>query len=70
MNNGWKKKWIYAMYKGEELLCIGTRDEICEKMNIKPDTFHYYRTKTYKNLNKRRKEYSKGRRTIVRLEDD
>ena len=48
MNKGWKKKWEYAMYKGDELLAFGTREEICKQMNIKEQTFRVYRSNAYK----------------------
>ena len=68
MNKGWKKKWVYAMYKGEECLAIGTSDEICEKMGIKKSWFHFMRTKTYA---KRAKDLNwKNYRTIVRIDKD
>lgn len=57
--------WIYAMYKGEECLSIGTREEICKEMNIKRKTFEYYRTKAYKERLKNRKV--KNARIIVKL---
>lgn len=70
MNYGWKKKWVYAMYKGDELLAIGTKDEICKEMKISHDTFTYYRTKAYLNKCKNRKNYSVGYRVIIRIEDE
>ena len=45
----YSKKRIYAVYKGEELLCDGTTEEICNQMNIKLATFRYYRTKYWNN---------------------
>ena len=48
MNKGWKKKWEYAMYKGDELLAMGTTEEICKQMNIKEQTFRVYRSNAYK----------------------
>lgn len=53
------------MYKGEELLCMGTREEICEEMNIAEQTFRVYRSNIYK-----RTKYAKGkkRRIIVRID--
>ena len=58
--------WIYAMYKGEKLLSIGTAKEICKEMNISIKTFHYYRTKPYKKRLESRK--CKNARVIVRIE--
>ena len=40
--------WIYAMYKGEEFLCEGTKEEICKFGGIKPKTFEFYRSRYYK----------------------
>lgn len=60
-----RKRWVYAMYKGDELLAIGTTREICEKMQIKEKTFHYYRTKTYERRLKNRKEMNARRIIIV-----
>ncbi len=58
--------WVYAMYKGEDCLAIGTIDEICEKMKIKKSTFHFYRTsarmKRVKNKNKSR--------MVIRIDND
>lgn len=51
-------KWIYAVYKGEEFITEGTREEICEELNIKKNTFYYYRNKfwhkRFKNGNNHR----------------
>ena len=38
----------YALYKGEEILAIGTIEEIAKKMNIKKETVKYYQTPVYK----------------------
>lgn len=59
---------VYAMYKGEQLLSIGTPTEICKEMGIKLQTFRFYRTKHYKNIvdNSR----LKNRRVVIRIEDD
>lgn len=61
-----RKRWEYAMYKGEELLAIGTSDEICKKMNIRKETFLYYRTKAYKERIKNRK--AKNYRVVIRID--
>ena len=57
----------YAMYKGYELLAEGTRDEICEKMNIKKETFYFYRTEIYL---KRRKNLDNARIIVKECEDE
>ena len=37
----------YALYKGEELLGMGTIRELAERFNIKVTTLYYYQTPTY-----------------------
>ena len=64
----WKKKWEYAVYKGDECLAIGTRDEICKQLNISYKTFQFYRSNYY-----RKNKYDKSkyrRRVIERIMDD
>ena len=60
--------WIYAMYKGEELLVMGTAKEICKEMNISIKTFHFYRTKHYKSIVNNSR--LKNRRVIIRIDGD
>lgn len=62
-----RKRWEYAMYKGEELLAMGTSNEICEQMNISIKTFWFYRTKTYQNRCNKKDD---KRRTIVRIDEN
>lgn len=61
-----KGRWVYAMYKGDECLAIGTSDEICEQMGIKKNTFGFYRTKTRL---KRRENSKRPYRVIVRIDN-
>ena len=60
-----RKRWIYAMYKGEELLAMGTSDEICKQMKINKQTFLYYRTRNYKKRIENRK--AKNYRIVIRI---
>lgn len=57
------KQFIYAVYKGDTFITEGTREEICKELNIKANTFYYYRTtfwpKRFKN--------GKNHRIIIRL---
>lgn len=48
----------YALYKGEELLAIGTKREIAERLGVSPSTVGYYGTPVYA----RRTNDKKGRR--------
>lgn len=43
------KEKEYALYKGEELLAIGTAKEIAKEMKVKPATIYYYGSKAYRN---------------------
>lgn len=54
----------YALYKGEELLAMGTVMEIAEQVGVKPCTIRDYGTKKYA----RRTSDARGRR-LVCLED-
>lgn len=54
----------YAMYKGDNLLGIGTIKELAKQLNVKPETIRFYKYNSYK---KRVKE--KNRRVLVLLED-
>lgn len=40
-----RKKWQYAVYKGDKYITEGTTQEICKKLGIKKETFYFYRTK-------------------------
>lgn len=62
-----RKRWKYAYYIGDELIASGTRNEICSQLGINYKTFHWYRTKTYKN--KKIKNENK-RRIIIRTDED
>lgn len=52
-----------AIYKGEELLTIGTAKKCAEALNVKVDTIYYYKTKTYQNIGS-----GKNRRIAIELE--
>ena len=70
----WTSPWEYAMYKGDELLCMGTKEEICKEMNIKPATFNFYRTAYYKQnryyKNRKYKKTINSRRVIIRVDGE
>ena len=46
-----KKYKEYALYKGEELLAIGTKKELAEKFNVKEKTITYYMTPAHLKRN-------------------
>ncbi|MGQ7330827.1 hypothetical protein ACTGWT_04900 [Streptococcus suis] len=37
----------YALYKGDELLAIGTAMELAERFGVKVSTIHFYKSPTY-----------------------
>lgn len=43
---------IYALYKGENILAMGTMIQIANKMGVKLRTIQFYKTPTYKKRNK------------------
>lgn len=59
----------YALYKGEQLLYIGTIKEIAEQKGVLPKSLHFYKTPSYKKRLANRKR-TKNYITLVKLEDD
>lgn len=49
----------YALYKGEELLAMGTKREIAAQLGVSPSTIAYYGTPVYA-----RRTTERGRRLI------
>ncbi len=58
-----KKYKEYALYKGEELLAIGTKKELAEKFNVKESTITFYMTPT-----KLKRSKGKNFRVVVALD--
>ena len=56
---------VYAMYKGEECLGIGTLIQLAKQLNIKYETLKFYLTPVYK----KRVENSKKRRELILIGD-
>ena len=42
------KEKIYALYRGEKFLAIGTKKELAELFNVKVETISFYGTPAYK----------------------
>ncbi|WP_165851224.1 hypothetical protein [Streptococcus sp. AM43-2AT] len=55
------KSKVYALYKGDELLEIGTKKELAEKFGVKPKTIAFYNTPSYT----KRTSHNKGRRLVA-----
>lgn len=39
---------IYALYKDDEFIDLGTKKYLSEKIGVKPDTINYYNSQAYK----------------------
>lgn len=59
----------YALYKGEDILSIGTVREIAEEQGVLIDTIKYYKTQAYQNKIAKRKR-TKNTRILVLLQED
>lgn len=51
----------YAVYKKEDLLCVGTIEECAKQLGVKAKTIFFYGTPTYQNR-------VKNGRMLVKLE--
>lgn len=61
----------YAVYKGDEFLCIGTVKECAAELGVLTETIKFYTTPTYQKRLARRKKVSKaGYLTVTKLVDD
>lgn len=60
------KKALYAAYRGDDLVGIGTARELAEKMGITWSTFHYYASPSHL----KRTAGSKRAARVVRIDGD
>ena len=42
----------YVVYRGDNLICHGTKNECADFLNIRPETLIFYRSNVYKNRRK------------------
>lgn len=63
-----RKELIYALYKGDEFLDMGTKREIAERQNVSLKTIHHYTTPSYKNRFAKRDK--RNRRVLIRVDDE
>ena len=57
-----KQHTVYALYKGNEFLFLGTVNEIAKQMNVSPGTIFYYQTPTAKKR--------KSKLVLIKVDDD
>jgi hypothetical protein len=55
----------YALYKGDELLTVGTKKELAKYLNVSENTIRFYASPTYQRRNKKGNGY-----LVVKVEDD
>lgn len=60
---------VYALYKGEELLMIGTIEEIAKARGVQVETIKFYLYPTYQRRIAKRKN-PKNYLTLTKLEVD
>lgn len=60
----------YAVYKGDEIIAIGTRKELAEKFNVKRSTVRFWSTPAnIRRISNRRRGNSKGK-LAIKIEDE
>lgn len=66
------KEKLFALYKGEEFIDIGTAKELAKKMNVKSETIRFLSTPAKLRRIERRKNKNKPSRAMicVKIEDE
>ncbi|NLI90180.1 MAG: hypothetical protein GX366_07220 [Epulopiscium sp.] len=59
----------YALYKGDNILAMGTIAQIAKELGIKKTTVAYYKTQAYQNRLKRRNAMNGNVRTLICIDD-
>lgn len=54
---------MYALYRGDEILAIGTIKELSKYLNVKENTIKFYLSPTYKKR-------AKNGYIVIRIEED
>ena len=60
-----KKPNYYALYKGDEVLTVGTKQELAKFLNVNIRTIEFYSSPTYRKRNKKGNCY-----IVIRIEED
>lgn len=61
------RRKIYAMYRGDELLCTGTVYEIAEKMDISVSTVRFYSMPAYRKRIENRGKFE-NQRVVIKID--
>lgn len=59
-----RKKGIYALYKGDKFIDLGTLEELAKKENVSKKTIFYYKTPAYK----RKFKNDENRKVLIKIE--
>lgn len=59
-------KATYVLYQGDEVIDIGTAEELTERRDVKPSTIYYYSMQAYR----KRIKGQDNRLLAVRVDDD
>lgn len=57
-----KKIKMYALYKGDKFIDLGTKEYLANKLGVKPYTIYFYTSPTYK---KRIKDHYDNRIIVI-----
>lgn len=62
-----KKLKEYALYNGDIFVDIGTKSELAQRLNVKPETISFYASPSY---HKRFEKSPEGRLIAIKLGDE
>lgn len=65
-----KDNHVYAFYKGEEVISIGTKKELAKNLNLKMNTITYYVSKAYKDRCKKERKTNSEHIEVVDLGEE
>lgn len=60
-----RKLNYYALYKGDEVLTVGTKEELAKYLNVSIRTIEFYSSPTYRKRNKKGNCY-----IVIRIKED
>ena len=60
-----KNSIFYALYKGDNILAIGTKLELAQYLNVKPSTIEFYSRPAQRKRNKKGNCY-----IVIRIKED
>ena len=59
-----RKPNVYALYKGDKLLAVGTKKELANQLGVKIGTISFYHAPAYRSRDKN----VKNRRILIKIE--